>query len=79
MSCLYVFGVLDPFHITEALGLSTILTSDAFLGLITAMSAINMVVEGAVAFVIVLPAYLAIRQIKFVKEEDDRKFKVVRA
>lgn len=79
MSCLYVFGVLDPFHITSLLGLSNVLNSEAFLALISTAALVNMLVESAIAFVIVLPAYLAIRQIKFVKEIDDNKFKVVRA
>ena len=78
LSCLYLFGVLDPFYISNALGLSEIMSSIGFISLFTTIGLIGMCVEGAIATVIVLPLYVALRKINFVKEEDDLKFKTIK-
>ncbi len=78
LSCLYVFGVLDIFHISAALGLSEVVSGFDFFSLFSAVGLLGMVVEGAVALVVVLPLYLALRNIKFIKEIDDKKFKVIK-
>ncbi len=77
LTSLYLFGVLDPFGISNALGLSEIISSISFISLFTSIGLIGMCVEGGVAAVIVLPLYLALRKINFVKENDDKKFKTI--
>ena len=79
LSCLYIFGVLDPFSISSALGLSEIMSNVTFVALFTTIGLIGMCIEGAVAAIIVLPLYVALRRINFVKEEDDLKFKTIKA
>lgn len=81
LTCLYIFGMLDIFKISAALGLSSIIEGHtsfiAYLVWLSIQTLWGMLGESAAAFFIVPLAYFALRQVVSIKEEDDKKYKAI--
>lgn len=81
LTCLYVFGFLDIFKISAALGLSSIIEGHtnfiAYLVFLSIQTLWGMLGEATAAFFIVPLAYFALRQVSSIKEEDNKKYKAI--
>lgn len=79
LSCLYLFGILDPFGITAALGISEFFNPFKNVGQfimvgLGTVTLFGMIGEAVLAFLVVPTGYFAIRRVRYVKEMDDKKF-----
>lgn len=79
LGSLYIFGILDIFKISEALGLSEFckqIQQTGFLVTLGLVTLFGILGEMAASALIVTPSFFALRTIPFIKAEDS-KYKVV--
>lgn len=73
LGCVYIFGILDIFKISKALGLEEFcnnVNQAGFIIMLDSATFIGALGEAAASFIIVPAAFFALRTIKFIKEND---------
>lgn len=80
LSCLYIFGILDIFYISRALGLEEFIEEINSVGYLSALGLVTlfgMLGEMGASAIIVPSLFVALRNIPFIKEKDKDKYKVI--
>lgn len=79
LSSLYIFGILDIFYISRAIGLEEFIKEINQTGYLAALGTVTlfgMLGEMGASALIITPLFIALRHIPFIKEMDDKKYKV---